>query len=316
MGPNLQLAIARCILRGRLPPEAVETVAAILSNFLVVDMTLARACEISHTGVVELPMLMWSRSQLPCDEKWSGLKLLHSNPRYFHQQFTQALIQSIRRGDLKLVQWLLSQLPEQPTEDVVEEIVETEQMKMIQLFEEKHVDEIMDQAAKSGRWDLVHRLYERTSSHSQWHASSNVITHEAIYQNKLKEVKWAFANGFWLGEIKLNRSPEAEWPQRKEVLLYLLEREKVTVRAAVRQAAEAGDIPFLEWFMVHNQPGFPSEAMFAAAGAGQLDVVKYLYEEYHDDPNVVLFREGEVVIPRQVREDNFFRPSTTMDVAV
>ncbi|KAK1944313.1 putative ankyrin repeat protein [Phytophthora citrophthora] len=177
------------------------------------------------------------------------------------------------------------------------------------------MDEILDQAAKSGRWDLVHQLFERMSSHPGWSVSSNVITHEAVYQNQLEELKWAIANAFWLGEVKLNRSPESEWPQRKEVLLYLLQRDDIAVRAVVRQAAEAGDISFLEWFLVHNQPNFPSEAMFAAAGAGQLEVVKYLYEEYYDDPNVELFREGDVILPRQVREDNFFRPSTTMDVA-
>ncbi|KAL3662042.1 hypothetical protein V7S43_012849 [Phytophthora oleae] len=152
------------------------------------------------------------------------------------------------------------------------------------------------------------------SSHPQWRVSSDVITHEAVYQNQLEELKWAIANDFWLGEVKLNRR-ETEWPERKEVLLYLLDLEEITVRAVARQAAEAGDISFLEWFLVHNQPDFPSEAMFAAAGAGQLGVVKYLYQEYYDNPNIVLFREVEVILPRQVREDNFFRPSTTMDVA-
>ncbi|KAL3662043.1 hypothetical protein V7S43_012850 [Phytophthora oleae] len=107
MEPKLQLTITRCIFREKLSAEAVETVSAIVSNFLVADMTLARACELSRVGTVALPTLMWNRRQQHSDGKWSELKTLYSKPRYFRSHFTQALIQTVRCGDLKMVGWLL-----------------------------------------------------------------------------------------------------------------------------------------------------------------------------------------------------------------
>ncbi|KAF1790993.1 hypothetical protein GQ600_6032 [Phytophthora cactorum] len=85
-----------------LPANVLDSIAAVLTDFLVSDIPLSKAIELSHVG------------SSPCwtcaDEEYSRRDKAVDGllPSCFRWEFSLALVQAIRRADLNMVQWLLS----------------------------------------------------------------------------------------------------------------------------------------------------------------------------------------------------------------
>ncbi|KAE8890529.1 hypothetical protein PF005_g14384 [Phytophthora fragariae] len=99
-------AVARVL--DTFPPKVRDRASVIVSDFIIAEMSLARACKLP-VGTFELLNLIWTRSHR--DKKssaWTVAKLLQTQVHYYRWQFNQALIQAARRGDLIMVRWVLA----------------------------------------------------------------------------------------------------------------------------------------------------------------------------------------------------------------
>ncbi|EGZ23320.1 hypothetical protein PHYSODRAFT_263394 [Phytophthora sojae] len=121
--PPLQLKIVALAL----PPladEAQESIgAALVTDFLVLDMPLSKAVELSHAGFVALLDLVGMRGLRDAERRWWTVdKLLHSEKYYYMWEFSLALAPAVRCADLRMVQRILQHFSGCPVEkDVVEE---------------------------------------------------------------------------------------------------------------------------------------------------------------------------------------------------
>ncbi|GMF09890.1 unnamed protein product [Phytophthora lilii] len=238
-----------------------------------------------------------------------------------------------------MVQWLLAHFSDCPVgEEVVEEAARRGSLWVLQLLE-------ADRSRGGIRWS-------DTSVDEAARAGS------AFEQNNLAEVKWAIANGFRVRSISFPDCTEQEWAMRAEVLRFLLEGGHVLatniVGVAAYRAARFGDFDFVKWlaakyttridvqYWVHalenaserahlsivewilsNVDGVvrangPSEAMFAAAENGKVDVVQWLYKQYAGKLNVDLFQELVVLDDsgeEEILSDDDLVPITAMDAA-
>lgn len=80
MEPPLQLEIVTLVLT-KLCNNALTTnsIGAIISDFLVSDISLSKAIEWSHAGSLALLDLVWTRSLRPLESsRWSAANLLHT----------------------------------------------------------------------------------------------------------------------------------------------------------------------------------------------------------------------------------------------
>ncbi|KAE9342147.1 hypothetical protein PR003_g9627 [Phytophthora rubi] len=333
---SMPLASVTLVLHSKLANRAPDIVTTIVSDFLLPDLTLAQVCQLTPVGSTSLLDLVWLRSLRDAKTtKWTAAKLLQSEPHYNRWQFSQAMLQAVGRGDLVMVQWLLTHFPGCPvSSEVVEEAARGGHLWVLQLLEADSThggiqwsDRSVDEAARSGKWEL----------------------------NNLVEVKWAIERGFRVRSITFPDCVEGEWQGRAEILRYLLDGGHVPVAniggIAAYRAARFGDLDFINWlaskykelidvqYWTHaaenasegghlsvvqwvfmNVGGIvrgngPSVAMFAAAENGKVDVVEWLYKQYGAKLNVELFQELAVPTDAGDDEEEDMIPTTAMDAA-
>ncbi|OWZ02787.1 hypothetical protein PHMEG_00025588, partial [Phytophthora megakarya] len=71
-----------------------------LSDLLIAGISLARPCELSPIGSLELLNLVWIR----CHREFqsSFVSLLQTRDNYYEWEFSQVLIQAVKRADLSM----------------------------------------------------------------------------------------------------------------------------------------------------------------------------------------------------------------------
>ncbi|KAE8966026.1 hypothetical protein PR002_g28498 [Phytophthora rubi] len=288
MEPPLQLKIVALAL-SRLENAAGESIGALVTDFLVWDMPLSKAVELSHAGSVALLDFVWMRGLRDVGRRrWTVAKLLHSEKYYYKWEFSLALAQVICAADLQMVQWI------------------------VQHFS----------GSRHRHWRVVHWLHERTGTPSQdGFRTENNVTECAFEQHNLEELRRATAHGF---HVAANRFPDvcsdAEREMCWEAIRFLLSRgygdSGTFVESAIMLAAKVGDHEFVQLLLlVHeddrgssemglmkasmvagryghvlvlerlltrlaelNIHNIPSSVMFEAAKYGKLEVVKWLVE--------------------------------------
>ncbi|KAE9302027.1 hypothetical protein PF001_g14178 [Phytophthora fragariae] len=361
---SMPLASVTLVLHSKLANRAPDIVTTIVSDFLLPDLTLAHLCQLAPVGSTSLLDLVWLRSLRDAKSaKWTAAKLLQSEPHYNRWEFSQAMLQAVGRGDLVMLQWLLAHFPGCPvSSEVVEEAARGGHLWVLQLLEADRThggiewsDRSVDEAARSGKWELVRWLLRRTGSTKEARRADDDVVNCAFEQNNLVEVKWAIERGFRVRSITFPDCVEAEWQGRAEILRYLLDGGHVPVAniggIAAYRAARFGALDFIKWlastykelidvqYWTHaaenasegghlsvvqwvfmNVGGIargngPSVAMFAAAENGKVDVVEWLYKQYGSKLNVELFQELAVPTDAGDDEEEDMIPTTAMNAA-
>ncbi|EGZ19421.1 hypothetical protein PHYSODRAFT_327683 [Phytophthora sojae] len=104
-----QLKVVALVVRwGLASANARDDVSSAISDLLTADLSMARACELSHVGSVALLDLVWMRSLRDAEtSRWTVAKLLQSERHYYRWEFSQALQQAVRRDDFVMTRWML-----------------------------------------------------------------------------------------------------------------------------------------------------------------------------------------------------------------
>ncbi|KAG7386825.1 DNA excision repair protein ERCC-6 [Phytophthora pseudosyringae] len=300
----------------KLPAKARDPASVIISDFLVAEMSLACACQLSAVGSFELLNLIWTRSHR--DKKissWTVARLLQTEPGYYLWQFNQALIHAARRGDLLMIQWVLTHFRNcHISQDVMDEAMGCSNTR----------DSEISQKNRFGNWDLflyTHQADTR-SKESQQRASRYRIRATYLGTSQVATCEWLRSQYF-----SFSICSEADWRVRIEIVRFVLDGRvgdvENTASSALTQSVELGDLQFIQWLSRHitikedthyafafalnaasragrlaavgwllafmQKMGIkydPSEAMFAAAEEGQLEVVQCLYPTFSRDSSI------------------------------
>ncbi|OWY94833.1 hypothetical protein PHMEG_00035328 [Phytophthora megakarya] len=178
--------VVNLILHRNLATCVPDIITTIISDFLITDLTLAQACQWTHIGSTFLLDLVWMRSLRDVKtSKWTLAKLLQSERHYHQWACSQSLIKVIQRGDLVLVQWLLTHFSRcTVSKEVVEKAAQCGNLWVLQLLEgdKRHggiewSENSVNEAARIGNWELVKWLLKRTpSTRETRRANDDVVT--------------------------------------------------------------------------------------------------------------------------------------------
>ncbi|GMF47484.1 unnamed protein product [Phytophthora fragariaefolia] len=318
MGTPLQLRLVTLVLAklsgGAL---AVDSLAPVVSDFLVADLSLSRAIEFSAAGSLALLDLVWARSRRATESSaWGAAKLLATKDYYYRWEFSLALVQAVRRADVNMVQWLLRHFSGCPVDsDVVEEAATAGHLWVLQLLEADTShggitwsNRGLALAARNGHWDVVRWLQQRlgtpkTEPRSSWRRT--VVADHAFEQNNLLQLQWALAQGYEVSNCRVGDQCGAvgggdSW----ETVRFVLERDPsfdiiVTIidHAGVK-AAQVGDLEFMMWMMSRFGTGQYESGLGhlldAAGEAGHISVLEYLIKHFcnagiRHDPSAAMY---------------------------
>jgi ankyrin repeat protein len=330
------LAAVRLVLRETLADDAPDVVGVAITDFLVRDLTLRQACDLSSAGSTALLEYVWSRGlRAVASERWSVGKMLHTEPHYYSWAFTRAMVEALRRGDLAVMQWLRGRFPECPIYvEVLSEACRYGRLEALQLLHSvrngrdfRWDDIILLFAAKFGHWDVIRWVREQWPDVSSEHNWRTMLKY-ALRDNNLEEMIriTAYLKHTDVGEAYIPYSEET-WPARKYCVLLLLARgldiENV-VKGALKTAAEANDLEFVQWLLSFHvdDPLYAYEFGLArACELGHLEVARCLLTNFEElkvphGPSIVMCsssRGGQLAMVRWIYElygrknvDDFF----------
>jgi ankyrin repeat protein len=283
---TFQLAVVRLVLRQKLPASGSDVAGIAISDFLVRDLTLRQACDLSPGGSTALLEFVWSRGLRSAEsERWSVGKILHTEPHYARWAFTQAMVGAVRQGDLVLVQWLRDRFPNCPIYvEVLGEACKCGRLEALQLLRDAKNGRDIDWrgllpnwAAEFGHWDVVHWVYE------QHHGFLSGRTLECALRQSNSEIKWLTAHGYetYVGDTYVPYSEET-WPARRACIRYLIAQGLAVqdvVQGSLQTAAEGGDLQFFQWLLGHqiSYPKYVYELVLKrACEHGHIQVVQCL----------------------------------------
>ncbi|KAE9299803.1 hypothetical protein PF008_g23155, partial [Phytophthora fragariae] len=245
----------------------------LISTFLdcSADIPLHQTCALGS-----LPLLdrIWTQSLLPLDEcrRWCPAASLQTNRHYKRWQFSQSLLQAVRRRDLSIIKWLFSHFTHCVSEvGVVEEAASTGQLEILRFLLEKDSGVTLGEyeagfavgdkglgqtngvtwggkalglAVKNGHYDAVCMLLDHSDIKDYERGS---VLFDGVLSGNLATVKLLVSRGF-----------------RTDDLHYLFE-----------VVAMKGYLPMLQWLM---KEGFPDENHRVPLPSKHLDVIKWLVE--------------------------------------
>jgi hypothetical protein len=182
------LAVVRLVLHQKLAISASDGVGVTITDFLLRDLTLRQACDLSPAGSTALLEYVWARGLRAVDsEKWSVGEMLHTQPHYSNWAFTRAMVG--RCGDLAMVQWLRGRFPDCPIYlEVLGEACKSGRLEALQLLHSFKNGQDFQWAARFGHWDVIHWVYEQYPG-----LSSGSMLGFALKENNLEEIKWLTA---------------------------------------------------------------------------------------------------------------------------
>ncbi|KAE8990672.1 hypothetical protein PR001_g20542 [Phytophthora rubi] len=245
----------------------------LISTFLdcSADIPLHQACALGS-----LPLLdrIWTQSLLPLDKcrRWCPAASLQTNRHYKRWQFSQSLLQAVRRRDLDIIKWLFSHFTHCVSDvGVVEEAASTGQLEILRFLLEKDSGVTLGEyeagfavgdkglgktngvtwggkalglAVKNGHYDAVCMLLDHSDIKDYERGS---VLFDGVLSGNLATVKLLVSRGF-----------------RTDDLDYLFE-----------VVAMKGYLPMLQWLM---KEGFPDENHRVPLPSKHLDVIKWLVE--------------------------------------
>ncbi|OWZ12109.1 hypothetical protein PHMEG_00014780 [Phytophthora megakarya] len=256
MESPLQLKIVELAL-SKLSGNGHDSIGAIISDLLISDIPLSKAIELSHPGSLALLDFVWMRSLRDMEHsRWTVAKLLQSEKDYYKWEFSLALVRAIRRADLKMVQRILTHFSNCLEKEVVEEAAKGGHLWVLQLLETDNSHDgiewgttCMNNAAKSGHWDLVHWLHQRIGTPIYEPRFHGKIADYAFYQCNVEKLKWVIANGFELSNyLCVDKCDFSKREKCWEVVRYVLSeghsKAAILVNRAAVEAVETSSLPY------------------------------------------------------------------------
>ncbi|KAH7460705.1 uncharacterized protein KRP23_14411 [Phytophthora ramorum] len=285
MESSVHLTLANFVLRNKLQTCAPESVSFLISDFLIADLPLAGACQLSRAESIALLNLVWMRSQRDNhSDTWSNARLLQTEPRYNRWAFCKTLSQAVEKKDSVLIQWVLQHFPNLPiTETIVRKVAENGLLWLLQQLQSERPRRRIGwgktsylDAAKAREWEVVHWLLPRCHVSQRFKKQDAQLVLQALDQNNLRELKWVLSLGFTMKHLKLvdppihpqlraiveakslehgRRGPtdtlETQWRDRTVLVRYLVENGimpfKNIAEISWRPAARYGDLEFMKW---------------------------------------------------------------------
>ncbi|KAE9090795.1 hypothetical protein PF005_g19054 [Phytophthora fragariae] len=286
MEPPLQLKIVALAL-SRLENAARESIGALVTDFLVWDMPLSKAVELSHAGSVALLDFVWMRGLRDVGRRrWTVAKLLHSEKYYYKWEFSLALAQVICAADLQMVQWIVQHFSGCPdgfrTENNVTECA----------FEQHNLEEL-----------------RRATAHG-FHVAANRfpdVCSDAEREMCWEAIRFLLSRGYGdsgtFVESAIMLAAKVGDHEFVQLLLLVHEDDRGSSEMGLMKASMVagryGHVLVLERLLTRlaelNIHNIPSSVMFEAAKYGKLEVVKWLVERYSGDSGVDLFCERSLL---------------------
>ncbi|KAE8898619.1 hypothetical protein PF002_g13163 [Phytophthora fragariae] len=227
----------------------------LISTFLdcSADIPLHQACALGSLSLLDR---IWTQSLLPLDKcrRWCPAASLQTNRHYKRWQFSQSLLQAVRRRDLSIVEWLFSHFTHCVSDvGVVEEAASTGQLEILKFLLENDREYTQDEyefahtaatsgseevliegnsvtwgskdlqlAAKNGHHDVVCWLYEHTEGIDR--KESRVLKYVVRTGGDFSLVQWLCSQG-----IEVEDSLEV-----------------------ADEAAAVGNLPMLQWMITEE----------------------------------------------------------------
>ncbi|KAL3665748.1 hypothetical protein V7S43_009179 [Phytophthora oleae] len=281
-------------------------VASLISSYLdcSVNIPLHQACE---TGSLDLLDRIWFHSQRPHGEdwRWCPAASLQTNRHYKRWQFSQSLIQAIRRRDLALVDWIFRHFTCCVSDvEVVEKAASTGQLEILKFLLEKdsgHTQEEyevgtangdgngvtwggddMELAVENGHSDVVRWLLEHTGDTQRVEFGVFI---KAVLSGDLPIVKLLVSSGFFRMAQPHSLIDLAASGGHLELLQWLVEQNFLDEEHRVRLSSKHLNIN--TWLVESGLECGVEQAFAEACGEGPLPVVWWL-ADYMNMREVVL----------------------------
>ncbi|KAL3664185.1 hypothetical protein V7S43_010514 [Phytophthora oleae] len=291
------VVVLRCGPSGSLPH-----VVSYVSKFLdySVEVPLARACAF---GSLRLLRRIWNISQefaMSNDGDsvcWSPLQFLQNDRHYHHVQFSQGVVEGVRRRDLQIVRWLFDHFSGcMVSVQAVETAASNGEQRFLQFFfdREFHFQEIQETAGindsnqvqwggadlavamENGHVDTVRWLFDNKGSvERDWGRFMTAV----VRKGDIVLLQWLLARGYAERQLAPPTMDDAAWGGHLEMLQWLY-REGYVHHAsfALEHAARNGSLEVVQWLVRFHPVGNASRALDAAARENHLHVVRWLLE--------------------------------------
>ncbi|GMF55135.1 unnamed protein product [Phytophthora fragariaefolia] len=295
------LVSAVVVLRNNPSVGALPHIASSVSQCLDYSavIPLARACAF---GSLRLVRRVWGISEEfaasdgdPRQRRpscWSPLQFLQSDRHYYRAQFSQGVIEAVRRGDLDMIRWLFAQLSGcEAGVQAVETAAAAGDLRILQFFlDNESAAEAAAEAgtsnhvqwgggdlaiaAESGHADVVRWLFERKGSvERDWGRFMAAV----VRSGDFVLLQWMLARGYAERQLAPPTMDDAAWGGHLYMLKWLYLNGYVHHASfALEYAARNGYLEIVEWLVRNHPVGNASRALDAAARENRLDIVRWL----------------------------------------
>uniref|UniRef100_H3H154 Uncharacterized protein n=1 Tax=Phytophthora ramorum TaxID=164328 RepID=H3H154_PHYRM len=322
------LASAVLVLRNNSSLGALPHVISAVSQCVdySVEIPLARACSF---GSLRLLRRVWdgseelaasigglSRRRHSC---WSPWQFLRSDCHYHRAQFSQGVVEAVRRRDLSMVRWLFDHFSGCVVGvQAVEAAAAAGDLRILQFFLDREVltgdaqeaTEANDSnqvvwgggdlaaAVENGCTDVARWLYEHKGNVDRdW----GLFMTSVVRGGDLELLQWLLGRGYAERQLAPPTMDDAAWGGHLDVLQWLYRHGYVHHASfALEYAARNGVLEIVEWL-----------ARYHPVGRGFLDVVKWLNDVLAGDPQTHLYRDLRPYSLTLLADE----PSTAIDAA-
>ncbi|ETL28787.1 hypothetical protein L916_17916, partial [Phytophthora nicotianae] len=284
-------------------PHVVSSVSQCLDYS--VKIPLARACAF---GSLRLLRRIWSGSEKnaassgdnPGDHRylcWSPLQFLRADRHYHCAQFSQAVVEAVRRGDLDMIRWLFAHFSGCVVAvQAVEAAAAAGDLRILEYFldneralqdtqegtETNDCNQVqwggsdMAVAVEEGHADVARWLFDHKGDVERAWGRFMVAV---VRGGDLELLQWVLHRGYAAHQLAPPTMDDAAWGGHLDMLQWLYHHGYVHHASfALEYAARNGYVEIVEWLVRYHPVGNASRALDAAARENRLHVVRWLLE--------------------------------------
>ncbi|KAE9174793.1 hypothetical protein PF004_g26565 [Phytophthora fragariae] len=240
---------------------------------------------------------------------WSPLQFLQSDRHYYRAQFSQAVVEAVRRGDLNMIRWLFDHFAGcVVTVQAVEAAASSGDLQILKFFLHTEVDTQDAAEANSVNWgggDLAAAVENEHTDVARWifECKGSVerdwgrFMAAVVRKGDLELLQWLLDRGYAGRQLAPPRMDDAASGGHLNMLQWLHQHGYVHhANFALEHAAQNGYLEIVEWLVRYHPVGNASRALEAAARENHLHMPQLkLHFKVSSSGNIVL--EDEVWAP-------------------